>query len=54
MTEKLERPRKHRLVLTVAVIADQDRPIPVNSRISNESCQPFDGQEFQCSLVKYS
>src|SRR5437899_2156855 len=54
MTEKLERPRKHRLVLTVVIIADQDRPIPVDSRVSNDSCELFDGQELQCSSVKYS
>src|SRR5712691_1168353 len=54
MTEKLERPRKHRLVLTITVITDQDRPIPVDSRVSNDSCEVFDGQEFQRSPVKYS
>jgi hypothetical protein len=54
MTEKLKRPRKHRLVLTVAVIADQDRPIPVDSPVSNDTCEPFDWQEFERSPVKYS
>src|SRR5260370_39689130 len=54
MTEKLECPRKHRPVLTVAGIADKDCPTPIDSRVSNNSCQPFDGQGFQCSLVKDS
>jgi hypothetical protein len=54
MTEKLERPREHGLVLTVPVIADQDCPIAIDSRVSNNTCELFDRQEFQRSPVKYS